>query len=563
MGSKPELGGILAARALQDAGVDMLFALPGGHVLPLFEGARVVGLRLIDTRHEENAVFMAEGWALATGMPAAAAVTAGPGLTNAIAGIAEANAAGVPVVIIAGRTGMAQRHRGAVQDVDQLGLVGPITKWRAECLDTARIPEYIAEAVHQARSGAPGVAYVEIPQDQFGGAAALQQRPWPAGHDAEPSRSLPARGDLDRAVDLLSTAGRPVVLAGSGAFFSGTGAALGAFIERTGIPLTTTSAARGLVDDDHPQCLGSLVHGGIAVASADVALVLGSRFNANLVYGGPPLFGPDQRIIQVDVRPEHLGGLRKPEVGLVGDVRATVEALTAAWRAPKDRFAGWAEQGKQAAEMSWQSWDVQCERPAKDVHPGWLAREVARFAEEQGAHTFVSDGGDSVVWGIAFSKAHRPGSNLFIGSAMGTLGIGLPFGMAAKAARPDEPVFVFTGDGAFGLSAIELDTAARHGLPVVVVVVNNGGWGDVRHEQRMWYGKDADQGAVLSAMRYDLLAEAVGGHGERVEAPEQVRPALERALKASDQGAPAVVDVTTDPDVMSDLMKNLSGLNVM
>jgi acetolactate synthase-1/2/3 large subunit len=299
------------------------------------------------------------------------------------------------------------------------------------------------------------------------------------------------------------------------------------------------------------------------VASADVALVLGSRFNANLVYGGPPLFGPDQRIIQVDVRPEHLGGLRKPEVGLVGDVRATVEALTAAWRAPKDRFAGWAEQAKEAAEMSWQSWDVQCERPAKDVHPGWLAREVARFAEEQGAHTFVSDGGDSVVWGIAFSKAHRPGTNLFIGSAMGTLGIGLPFGMAAKAARPDEPVFVFTGDGAFGLSAIELDTAARHGLPVVVVVVNNGGWGDVRHEQRMWYGKDADQGAVLSAMRYDLLAEAVGGHGERVEAPEQVRPALERALKASDQGAPAVVDATTDPDVMSDLMKNLSGLNVM
>jgi acetolactate synthase-1/2/3 large subunit len=168
-----------------------------------------------------------------------------------------------------------------------------------------------------------------------------------------------------------------------------------------------------------------------------------------------------------------------------------------------------------------------------------------------------------VVWGIAFSKAHRPGTNLFIGSAMGTLGIGLPFAVAARAARPDEPVFVFSGDGAFGLSAIELDTAARHGLPVVVVVVNNGGWGDVRHEQRMWYGDEADQGAVLSGMRYDLLAEAVGGYGERVEAPDQVRPALERALKSSKEGVPALLDVTTDPEVISDLMRNLGGLNVM
>jgi acetolactate synthase-1/2/3 large subunit len=188
---------------------------------------------------------------------------------------------------------------------------------------------------------------------------------------------------------------------------------------------------------------------------------------------------------------------------------------------------------------------------------------VARFADEQGPGTFVSDGGDSVVWGIAFSKAHRPGTNLFIGSAMGTLGIGLPFALAAKAARPDEPVFCFTGDGAFGLSAIELDTAARHRLGVVIVVVNNGGWGDVRHEQRMWYGEDADQGAILSGMRYDLLAQAVGGHGERVADQDELRPALERALKASADGVPALVDATTDPDVMSDLMRNLGSLAVM
>jgi acetolactate synthase-1/2/3 large subunit len=560
--TSPQLGGVLAARALKASGVRTLFALPGGHNLPLFEGARLEGLRLIDTRHEENAVMMAEGWALATGTTGCASVTAGPGLANAVAGLAEANAAGVPVVVLSGRTGVPQRHRGAVQDLDQLALVAPVTKWRAECLDPSRIPEFVTEAVHAARSGAPGVAYLEIPQDVIGDSAVAPERPWPVGY-LDDLRAAPVSGDLDRAVDLLAAAARPVVLAGSGAFFSRAGQALATFAERTGIPVTTTSAARGLMDDDHPLCLGGLVHGGIALASADVALVLGSRFNANLVFGGPPLFPPGQRVIQVDIRPEHIGGQRRPEVGLVGDVAATLEAMSEAWTAPADAFAPWVDQAGNGVRISWESWEEQCERPARGLHPGWLAREVAGFAEEQGAGTFVSDGGDSVLWGIAFSRAHRPGTNLFIGSAMGTLGVGLPFAVAARAARPDEPVFLFTGDGAFGLSAIELDTAARHGLAVVVVVVNNGGWGDVRHEQRMWYGDQADQGAVLSNMRYDLIAEAVGGHGERVTEQAEVRPALERATKAASEGAPAVVDAVTDPDVMSDLMKNLGGLNVM
>jgi acetolactate synthase-1/2/3 large subunit len=294
-----------------------------------------------------------------------------------------------------------------------------------------------------------------------------------------------------------------------------------------------------------------------------VALVLGSRFNANLVYGGPPLFSPGQAVVQVDVRPEHLGGPRRPEVGLVGDVAATLRALTAAWSRPPEALRPWVERAREGVEASRRSWEAECDRPARGIHPGWLAREVAAFAEEHGPATFVSDGGDSVLWGIALSRAHRPGTNLFIGSAMGTLGIGLPFGIAARAARPEEPVFVFTGDGAFGLSAIELDTAARHRLPVVVVVVDNGGWGDVRHEQRMLYGEEGDRGAVLAGMRYDLLAEAAGGHGERVTEPDQVRPALDRALKAFREGVPALVDAVTDPEVISDLMRNLAGLNVM
>jgi acetolactate synthase-1/2/3 large subunit len=556
-----EHGGILAARALREAGAGTLFALPGGHNLPLFEGARVAGIRLIDTRHEENAMMMAEGWALATGGVGVASVTAGPGFTNALPGIAEANKAGVPVVVISGRTSMRQRGREAVQDLDQLAAVAPMTKWRDQCLATERIPEYVRAAVHHARSGAPGVAYLEIPQDVFGATSEPATKPWPQGF---PDAARPA-GDprqVERAVEALAGAERPVVLAGSGAFFSRAGEALRRFAERTGIPVMTTSAARGLLDDDHPRSLGGLVHAGIALASSDAVLVLGSRFNANLLWGGAPLFPFEGRVVQVDVRPEHLGGERLPDIALAGDCSLVLGQLVEAWPDADDAGArdDWLEQARGGVQISRAQWSAECDRPANGIHPGWLARETSAFAESLGPCTTVSDGGDSVLWGIAFARAHRPGTHMYIGSALGTLGIGLPFGIAAKAARPDEPVIVFTGDGAFGLSAMELDTAQRHSLPVVVVVVNNGGWGDVRHEQRAFYGDEADTGAMLSGMRYDLFAEAVGGHGERVTEPDQLRPALQRAVDAN---TVAVVDCVTDPDVMSDLMKNLGGMDVM
>jgi thiamine pyrophosphate-dependent acetolactate synthase large subunit-like protein len=437
----PRHGGVLAAESLLQNGIDTIFALPGAHVLPLFEGARQAGLRLIDTRHEENAVMAAEGMALCTGRTGVAAVTAGPGLANAFAGIAEANAAGAPVVVIAGRTAYAQRGRGAVQDLDQLSAMAPVTKWRAECPSAARIPWFVGEAVHQARSGAPGVAYLEIPQDVFTARAEQEVPPWPARQEGDPARPAPAPDAVERAVEALERAARPVAVAGSGAFFSGASDALGAFVERTGIPVTTTSAARGLLDDGHKRCLGSLVHGGIALASADVALVLGSRFNANLLYGGLPLFPPGQIVIQVDVLADHLGGQRRPEIGVVADVSAFLEELTAAWPDAKDQtHAAWAEQAIGGAATSRAGWEAETERPANGIHPGWLARKTARFADEanDGRSTFVCDGGDSVLWGIAFARARRPGTHLFIGSAMGTLGVGLPFATAARIARPDE-----------------------------------------------------------------------------------------------------------------------------
>ena len=553
-------GGILAARTLKHAGVDTIFALPGGHILPLFEGARREGIRLIDTRHEEGAVLAAVGHALATGGPAVAAVTAGPGVTNAIPGLAEARAFGAPVVLIAGKTGVRQHHRGAVQDLDQLGLTRVVTKWQQTCLHPERIGDFVLEALHVARSGAPGPAFLEIPQDVMAAAAPVPERPTGFGYPDESPRPAPRSEDLERAVRALEGAERPLVLAGGGAFWSGAGDALAAFAERTGIPVTTTSSARGLLPDDHPGCLGGLIHGGIALASADVAGVRGSAFNANLVYGGLPLFPPGGTVVQVDVRPEAIGGNRRPDLAVASDVRAFLAAATEAWTVPAERFAEWAGKARDGADTSRRSWEDQADTPSERVHPGWLARRTAEFAAALGPHTFACDGGDSLVWGLAFAHLSGPGRHASTGSALGTLGVGLPFALAAKAARPDEPAFLFTGDGAFGLSAMELDTCARHRLPVVVVVVNNGGWGDVRHEQRAMYGREADVGSILSEMRYDLLARAMGGHGETVERPEEVTPALERAVEA---GVPAVVNVLCDAEAMSELMRNLSALDVM
>jgi acetolactate synthase-1/2/3 large subunit len=550
-------GGLLAARALLDAGIDTLFALPGHHIHALFEGAREVGLRLVVTRHEENAVLMAGGFALATGRPAAAAVTAGPGLTNALPGIAELQASGIPAVVIAGRTGIGLRNRGAVQDVDQMGVVAPVTTWRAECLETGRIPETIAGAVHHARSGSPGVAYLEIAEDVLSAEAATGDDEQPIGY-AEPSRSQPADEHLAQAVALLAGARRPAVLAGSGAFFSGAAEALARFAERTGIPVITTSAARGLLPDHHPISTGSLVHGGVALASADVSLVLGSRFNANLVYGGLPLFSPEQQVIQVDVRPEHTGGTRRPALALTGDVAATLDALTAAWDAPATRFSEWLADARKAAAASLAGWREDGDAPASGINPGRLAREAADFADALGPHTFVGDGGDTVVWGLALSSAAGPGRVMTIGSAMGTLGVGLPFAVGAKVARPGEPVLLLTGDGAFGMSAMELDTAARQGLPVTVVVVNNGGW-----VEDIDPSADGDPDWVRSTMRYDLLGVAVGGIGERISRPEEIGPALERALAANREGRVAVIDAICDPRAQSAFMMNMKSLDLL
>lgn len=551
-------GGELMARALAGGGVDTLFTLSGGHILGLLDACPDAGIQVVDTRHEGAASLAAVGYALATGRTGVAAVTAGPGFGNAMTGLMDAHLGNTPMVLIGGRTGLRRQGRGAVMDIDQRAIATPASKAALTCYETDRIGEHVAGALWRARTGRPGAVYLEVPQDVL---MRNGSPPDPAARATTIPRPLAAEEDVEEGARLLRAAERPIVIAGGGAFWSGAGDALRAFAVRAGAPVTTTSSARGLVPDDDEVSLGSLVHGGLAVPQADVVLIAGSAFDANLMYGRPPLFSAEQRIIQIDLDPGRIGGQRTPSIGLIGDCARVLEQLTAALEAPPDRTA-WFEQARASAAFGRAMWDqqIQSHPPGPRVHAGAVARELAAFAHETGPHTMVADGGDALTWMLAYAQVEGPGRLLGTTTALGTLGVGLPFAVAAGVARPGEPVYGFIGDGTFGLCAMELETAARQRLPLICVVSNNAAWGDVAHEQDAWFGAGRHIASELTDARYEMVAQAFGGHGELVEDLDELRPALKRCL---DAGEPSVVNVRTDPTVLSELLRNVGSLGLM
>jgi acetolactate synthase I/II/III large subunit len=544
-------GGVVIAEILQSAGVGTLFCLPGGHLGAVTDGCGKAGIRIVSTRHESAAVHMAEAWARCTGETGVAGITAGPGFTNCVTGLANAQAGGVPLVVFGGRTPLGLRGKGAVQDVDQEALARPVTKWTKSITSPALMAPMVVEALTVARNGRPGPAYVELPTDVL-----TSETPSATSSPAARVATSADPGLVDEAVRLLASAEKPVVLVGGGAFWAGAGPQLAAFSEATSIPIATNSYARGLLPDSHPGCMGSILHGGLAITVADVVLLVGSRLNGNLLFGGPPLWTDQHRIIQIDVDGAAFGLNRPPDVGLLGDAATVLQQLTDAWTAEPKK--AWLDEAQSYRQMSIDHWNAQTEGSARGVHQGFLAREVCGFAAEQGpGSTFIVDGGDILGWGLAFAQQEQPGSMLFTSDSLGTLGVGVPYAVAAPLARTDGPTIALIGDGAFGFSAMELETAARIGTAPIVVVSNNGSWGDVRYEETEWFG--ATYASDLTQARYDKLGEALGGRGERVERPEDLRPALDRALAS---GEPTVIDVITDPDTTNEILMNMGALNL-
>jgi len=539
-------GGDLFVRALKKEGVKHIFTLCGGHINPIFNACMEQGIEIIDVRHEQVAAHAAAGWAKVTGEPGVAVVTAGPGVTDSVTGVADAFTAGCPMIIFGGRTPLTDLDRGALQDVDQVRLMEPITKWAKAVYESKRMPEYVSTAFRMAKSGTPGPVYLECPADilmkQINEADVVFPKTYyaPAEGGGSPSQ-------ITAAVELLMGAERPTVLAGDGVFWAGADKELRELVDLAQLPVQTTGLAQGAVPHTHPLALG---HG--VTAMADVVLALGVRFDFLQGYGRAPLFDDNARIIQVGTDANIIGYNRNADIGIVGSPKAVLRQMMEEIKKADKQISRseWIEQLNSVAAMMKAQAEEACSADTLPVHPGRLAHEVVEFLQDDAM--IVMDGGDCSGWFATAFQANFMGQMLATGP-FGCLGVGTGFAMAAKLAHPHKQVLGFFGDGSFGLNGMEFDTFVRHNLPIVVVISNDGAWGMVKHWQRMTGGEDRCTGMVLkSRQRYDKMVEALGGYGEYVNRIEDIKPALERAFAS---GLPACINVEVDPEAVSDTTK--------
>ena len=527
-------GGRLAVKALKQEGVECIFALSGGHVDPIFQACIDENIRLIDVRHEQAAAFMADGWARVTGKPGIAVVTAGPGVTNAVTGLWNAYECLSPVIVFGGKAPLFEFELGSLQDLNSLFLVESVTKWRRAGYETRRIPEYVSMAFRQALSGRPGPVYLEFPADllytqiEESEAVACTNYRTAAQPQGDPEQ-------VKKAVDLLAAARKPIAIAGSGVFWSQAGEELQELIEMIGLPLTLIQMGRGVVPEDHPFCFGPTR---VGTKQADVVLLIGTRLNYGLNFGRPGLFGTDQKWIQIDIEPTEIGRNRSIDIGIVGDAKAVLGQMIAQARdrCGSAKESAWVQECRAYIKGRQEQLEAEMSSDSVPIHPARLCREIRDFIDRDAI--IAMDGGDTTVWGAAVFKVYEPGHWLDNGPT-GCLGVGVPFAMAAKVARPDKQVFLLNGDGSFGLNGMEFDTMIRHNIPVVCVICNDEAWGMMMHPQQAM-GEDRVIGTRLGFSRYDRMVQGLGGYGEAVEKPEDIRPALQRAFAS---GLPACINV--------------------
>ncbi|MBG99408.1 MAG: hypothetical protein CMN58_03550 [Solibacterales bacterium] len=528
-------GAELFVSSIKNLGVTHIFTLVGDHLNEVLQVADREGLCIYDTRHESAAVHMADGWGRITRTPGISLVTGGPGHTNSISGIATANATGSPIVSVSGMSTSQLRNRNAFQDMDQLSLVRGITKYAAIPNHAGQIPFHVQCAYRAALTGRPGAAHLSVPVDLF---TAVDEPQSPLQDDSGTTgQPRPDSADINRTIDLIDQAKRPVVIAGSGAWFADAGALLEAFIEKAALPLFTICLARGLVPDSHPLCFGyadpTLNRAASeAFKEADLVLVLGKKIDYRLRLGGPGLFSPEAQFIQVDIHSKELGLNRDLEVGMPADVKLTLEDLLDALgrhNAP-DRSSWLAQISK--SRGSWnQELSKEAAQPSVPMHPLHVFSALRDLVPQDA--TLCWDGGDFVHWGRCALPARLPMHWLRLGALAG-LGVGFPIALTAQILRPNSRSIVFTGDGSLGFYIAEMDTAVRFNLPVIIIVGNDGGWGIERELQLGHYDNQKTVACNLRRTRYDLVMKGFGGEGEFIETPEQVGPAFQRAL-ASDK----------------------------
>jgi len=532
-------GGWIVAKILKREGVEVVFTLSGGHIAAIYDGCKREGIRVVDTRHEQAAVHAAEGWAKCTRTPGVAILTAGPGVTDGVTGVANAYLAGSPILVIGGAAPLSLWDRGALQEMNQIDLLRPITKWARTVHETTRLGEYTASAFRQMLNGKPGPTFLEMPMDVLNNLAdtdTLFDPGEPASYRYG-GRTAPDPDMVMKAAALLEKAQHPVIMAGTAVWWCDASEPLRQLAERINAPVFLNGAGRGCLSPTHPLFFTASRRK--ALEGADTILAIGIRMDFRLNHGQPPLIPAEANVIWFDLAGEDVGVNRGAAVGLVGDVGLSMQQLTGIT--------------KQLVEGDWLAYIRREERNAlgRDgalmssdevpIHPMRLCREIRDFIDED--TTVVGDGGDIVSYGGRVINVYKPGYWLDPGP-MGCLGTGTGYAMAAQIARPGKKVLILHGDGAFGLNGMEFESMVRQQLPIVSIIGNDGAWGQIKHPQKAILGH-ATAAELSPGIRYDKMVEALGGYGELVQRPEDIRPALERAFAS---GLPACINVLIDPN---------------
>jgi acetolactate synthase-1/2/3 large subunit len=539
-------------KSLEMQQVEVMFGLPGGAILPVYDPIIDSSIRHILVRHEQGAGHMAEGYAMVTGRPGVAIVTSGPGATNIVTPLSNAYMDSTPLVVVSGQVATGSIGTDAFQECDITGVTMGITKHNWLIKEAAEIPRVVAAAFHVATTGRPGPVLIDVPKDVSN---ATMEWYWPTSVDDLdlPGYHPRTEGDpalVRRAVDLLVAAERPVIYAGGGILKARAADALRELAERTGIPVVTTLMARGAFPDSHPLCLGMPgMHGNFtavtALQRADLLLALGSRFD-DRVTGKIDAFAPGAKVVHVDIDPAELGKVRRPDVGIAGDCRVVIEELLSAIAAAGERFDGRPDLSPWWAQLHhWQEEFPLHYEPAGAGGPIKPQMVVETLRDLSPDDTVVASGvGQHQMWASQYWRFDHPYTWVNSGGA-GTMGFAVPAAIGAKVGRPDRTVWAIDGDGCFQMTAQELVTATAERIPVKIAILNNAYLGMVRQWQEMFYEERYSE-VYLSPDLPDYVkwAEAMGCVGIRAESPEEVAPAIDKANGVDDR--PVVIDFRTD-----------------
>lgn len=533
----PEIlvGGHVIARQLKAEGTSCIFTLCGGHIAPIDDGCLREGIDIIDTRHEQAAVHAADGWSRLTRGCGVAVITAGPGVTDGVTGVANAYQASIPLLVLGGASELRFKGKGALQEMEQTSLLAPITKASFTASDPKRLAEYIRTGFRIATSGVPGPVFIELPFDVLTAQVTdpvfpHAPRPWPA----QPGDPLA----IERAAALLAAAEKPMLFAGSQVYWDAAWAELVALAEKAGIPVFTNAMGRGCIDSRHPLSFAQARKN--AFRGTDLAIVVGTPLDFRVGYGAG--INAKAKLIQVERDPTKLGQNRDAEVGLLGDAKSILGQLAAAAKDGSGKTQPWLDELRSAETKAMDKLAVHAASDAQPINHYRLARAIAEAIDDD--TIVIGDGGDCVALGAKLLHRNKPGTWMDPGP-LGCLGIGAPFAIAAKKLHPNAKVLVLSGDGSFGLNGFDFETCVRWNLPVCVVVANDAAWGQIRGPQVMIFGVARSPATKLAPTRYDQVVAAFGGKGYHIEDPAELTATIKAAL-----ALPTVtcINVPVDPD---------------